>query len=191
MGSGLAPGPTLKKALCHTCVFGGVLNKYRLISSCFVQRLFPLNVCIHVGWLISSCRKGLSPQVLTLIGGVKKALYLSCLFDGVVNKYRLISDKDASDLIPTTVVFSWNLCYIVQCLRDQGTDLIFSYLSSILRVQPHFYFTSHIIFTSTISNSNNLLHCSTIPPLSCPKETMEGDINTGRAGGYSVTPASS
>ena len=29
MGYGPAPGPTKKKALCHTCLLGGACNKYR------------------------------------------------------------------------------------------------------------------------------------------------------------------
>ena len=29
MGYGPAPGPTIKKVLCHTCPLGGASNKYR------------------------------------------------------------------------------------------------------------------------------------------------------------------
>ena len=37
LGYGPAPGPTIKKALCNTCLFGGAVNKYRclLVVVCF------------------------------------------------------------------------------------------------------------------------------------------------------------
>ena len=60
----------LKKALCHTCPVGGTVNKYCLISLCFVLRLFSGLSGIRVGWLISSSLRGPSPQALTLSGGV-------------------------------------------------------------------------------------------------------------------------
>ena len=41
---GLAPRPTSKMALSDTCPFGEVVNKYRLINPCSVQRLFQLTV---------------------------------------------------------------------------------------------------------------------------------------------------
>ena len=31
VGYAPAPGPTIKKALCHTCPFGGAGNKYHLL----------------------------------------------------------------------------------------------------------------------------------------------------------------
>ena len=37
MGYGPAPGPTIKKALCHTCPLGGASNKYR---SSFINFMF-------------------------------------------------------------------------------------------------------------------------------------------------------
>ena len=53
LGSGSAPRPTLKKALCHTCPFGEEVKKYYLINPCFVQRLFSRLSGICAGWLIS------------------------------------------------------------------------------------------------------------------------------------------
>ena len=69
--SGPAPGPTLKKALCHTRPVSGTEDKYRLISSCFEQRLFSWLSGIRVGWLISSSLRAPSLQALTLFGGAR------------------------------------------------------------------------------------------------------------------------
>ena len=52
-----------KKALCHTCPFGGTGNKYHSISLCFMQRLFSWLSGIRVEWLISSSLRGPSPRL--------------------------------------------------------------------------------------------------------------------------------
>ena len=47
VGYGPAPGPTIKKALCHTCPFGGAGNKYSL--SLLVELKAGLEVNIGLG----------------------------------------------------------------------------------------------------------------------------------------------
>ena len=71
LGSGPVPGPTLKKALCHTCPFGGAVHKYRLISPCFMLRFFSRLFGICARRLIPRASGVCLPQALTLLKGVR------------------------------------------------------------------------------------------------------------------------
>ena len=82
MGYGPAPGPTIKKALCHTCPLGGARNKYRgsCINTALLQLLSRISVgragCWHGSgrvclgsWIISFGLRGPSSQAFTPFRG--------------------------------------------------------------------------------------------------------------------------
>ena len=114
VGYGPAPGPTIKKALCHTCPFGGAGNKYRSPAfwpaSFFILRsqgAFPPGFyLLWEGWIYRPAPEaplirgmptgrghfwklpdacGLRPCTRT---HHKKALCHTCPFGGASNKYH-------------------------------------------------------------------------------------------------------